>query len=251
MTDRLTIIADDYGLGADHDAAMRSLLTEGAIDAVSVLAEFCTPQSAAALRSLPGVRIGLHLNLTLAPPGAPRRPSREILLLRALAGLGRAEAAQSLDAQWRRFLALFGRPPDFIDGHEHCHAFPGIRHAVIAHAARQNLPMRSLEPLFPPQGLKARILARLGAGLARAAARENVTQNWRFCGVLPLDQPEQAIAELEWQIMAARKQAITAPPGGIWMMTHPGSASDPIQVPGHPARMRALETELLYRLRSH
>lgn len=250
MTDRLTVIADDYGLGAGHDAAMRGLLAEGAIDAVSVLVEFCTSQSAAALASLPGVRIGLHLNLTLAPPGAPRRPSREILLLRDLVGLGRAEAAQALDMQWTRFLTLFGRPPDFIDGHEHCHTFPGIRHMVIAHAARENLPLRSLVPLFPPQGLKARVLAWLGSGLARAAARANVTQNWRFCGVLPLDQPEKAIAELERQLTATRKKAATAP-GEIWMMTHPGSASDPIQVPGHPARMRALETDLLHRLRPH
>ena len=69
---RAILIADDYGLGERHDAAIRSLLARGAIDATSVLVETCSKASAEALLDCIGTkRIGLHFNLTYGAQGGP------------------------------------------------------------------------------------------------------------------------------------------------------------------------------------
>lgn len=247
----IRVIADDYGLGSGHDAVMRRLLGTGAIDAVSVLVETCTEVSAAALRAIAASRpcIGLHLNFTYAPPGTARRPDRTLLLARSLLGLDRDLVEARIATQKARFLELFGRPPDFIDGHEHCHAFPSIRPAVLRAAAADGLPVRSMVPLRPPTGIKARVIARLGHDMQRAAERHGVRTNWRFGGVLPLPNPEAAIAALESDLAVAWQAAPTAP-AEIWFMVHPGDAGDPLQIPGHPPLLRTLETKALERLRS-
>ena len=43
-------------------------------------------------------------------------------------------------AQWQRFVTVMGRAPDFIDGHQHVHILPQVRHALIEYlAAQRNL----------------------------------------------------------------------------------------------------------------
>ena len=37
--------------------------------------------------------------------------------------------------QVEAFVTAFGRPPDFIDGHQHVHLFPQVRDAVLKVAA--------------------------------------------------------------------------------------------------------------------
>ena len=34
-------------------------------------------------------------------------------------------------AQFEAFADAFGRPPDFVDGHQHVHLFPQVREAVL------------------------------------------------------------------------------------------------------------------------
>lgn len=242
----LCIVADDYGLGDGHDRVMRQLLETGAIDAVSVLVEWCSEASAAALREMrpADARVGLHLNFTFAPPGAPLHPDRTWLLLRSLAGLDGAEVAARISTQMDRFRQLFGRLPDFVDGHEHCHAFPGIRPAVIEMVARHGIPVRSMVPLTRPGDVKGKVIAHLGRAVQNSADRADVPTNWRFGGVLPIPDPEAAVARLGADLADARRAATKAP-GEIWFMVHPGDADDPVQVPGHPARLRALEAALL------
>ena len=89
-------------------------------------------------------------------------------------------------------------------------------------------------------GLKARVLARLGTVLARRGVRTN----WRFAGVLPLDRPEAAIAELSRLLDRAEARAAAAP-GEIWVMVHPGAPGDPVQIAGHSPALRGLEADLL------
>lgn len=238
------IVADDYGLGDQHDQVMRGLLAGRAIDAVSVLVEHCSEASAQALRAhwQSDARVGLHINLTLAPAGTPPRPGRGRLLLRSALGLGRITARDRLQTQWARFHELFDRPPDFLDGHEHCHAFPGIRSEVVALAARANLPVRSMVPPTPPADLKARVIAHLGSQMQSAARARGVLTNDWFLGALPLDKPQEALRALAVQIDAAERLAAQAQ---VWMMVHPGSAQDPNQVPGHAPALRALEADFL------
>jgi chitin disaccharide deacetylase len=240
------IIADDYGLGPAHDAVMRRLLAEGAVDGVSVLVETCAEDSARALSQTvrPDQRIGLHLNLTLAPPGTAPRPARSALLLRSAVGLGAADIRMALDAQWARFIALFGRKPDHIDGHEHCHAFPGIDRAVLGLARENGVAVRSMVPPALRLRPKDAVLAGLGHQIRRRARRARVETNAWFLGVLPLHDPGAAITRLTGDIEAGRAWAAESGET-VWCMVHPGDRDDPVQIPGHPAELRSAEADLL------
>ena len=78
-----------------------------------------------------------------APTG--ELPAFGRVLRGALSGrLPLAEIADEFRRQIDAFAAAMGREPDFLDGHQHVHAFPGVRHALF--------PMRTL----------------LGASLSRA-----------------------------------------------------------------------------------
>src|SRR5204862_1470055 len=87
------------------------------------------------------VAIGLHLTLTgpLKPLTSSYRPRGETAFL-PLATTLRLATQQRLDmtalaaefrAQFEAFTVAFGRPPDFVDGHQHVHLFPQVRHAVL------------------------------------------------------------------------------------------------------------------------
>ena len=246
----LWIIADDYGLGADHDRVMRQLLKTGAINAVSVLVDLCSEQSASALIDMANekMRIGLHVNLTLAAPGAAPRPNRAKLLARSLIGLDGKSAEGEIRAQRARFEDLFGRTPDFIDGHEHCHAFPTIRPTILRMALEDGVAVRSMVPFTAAKSLKEWVIVMLGRRIQVAALRQGIKTNWRFGGILPIDDPETASAKLCHDIRDARKLVGTAE-GEIWFMVHPGDKHDPVQVPGHPPRLRSLEAEVLSQMR--
>jgi predicted glycoside hydrolase/deacetylase ChbG (UPF0249 family) len=84
--------------------------------------------------------IGLHLTLT-----APFKPLTDFTTLRggrfltltnvlgmAMARrLNRTALEREIAAQLRAFAAAFGRPPDFVDGHQHVHLFPHVRDAFV------------------------------------------------------------------------------------------------------------------------
>lgn len=242
---RAILIADDYGLGERHDAAIRSLLARDAIDATSVLVETCTKASAEALLDCIGTKkIGLHFNLTYPAGGITYTQSRNLVLLKGLLGLGARRAQAALDRQLELFRSLFGRQPDYIDGHEHCHAYPTVSRIVLVKAAHLGIPVRSIRPIARPIGLKERVLARLGNRSHALAQELGVETNWGFGGILPLDDPERAIAVLETQIEAANRAAQSSAKE-VWVMVHPGDEHDPVQIEGHSAKLRSLETEYL------
>ena len=84
--------------------------------------------------------IGLHVTLT-APfhPMSPGfRPTRdgafltlEQMLLRGLLRrLAKKQLALEIATQFKAFVSMFGRVPDFVDGHQHVHIFPQVREAL-------------------------------------------------------------------------------------------------------------------------
>ena len=68
-----------------------------------------------------GVQIGLHLEIE--------------------EGAGPGEVADQL----QRFEEIFGRPPDYIDGHHHRHAVPAAEFAVAAAALRLGVRVRAVD----------------------------------------------------------------------------------------------------------
>src|SRR5262249_118149 len=137
----------DYGFSPAVSSATRDLVVRRRLNATCalVVAPSFHRSEAAALSVLnsaaPRVAIGLHLTLT-----APFRPLsrdfkplsegaflsleatlREALLHRLDAAALRSEVASQLTA----FSTIFGRAPDFVDGHRHAQLFPQIGEAVL------------------------------------------------------------------------------------------------------------------------
>lgn len=199
----LVLCADDFGLAPGVDAGILELVEAGRLSAVSCMTGLARwPEAARALLPVrERVDLGLHLTLTDQEPAGPAPrlapsgrlpPLPELARLLVTDGRARAEAELELDRQLDAFERALGRPPDFIDGHQHVHVLPGIRAAVVAAAvrlgARRRVHLRSLhEPLGAilrrgGERRKALVLALMGRGLHRQAARARVPTNDGFRG---------------------------------------------------------------------
>ncbi len=142
MSRPFILCADDYGLTPGVNAAILDLCACGRLSAVSALvAAPAWREGAAALRAA-GVRveIGLHLAFTefppltgassLAPSGKPRG-QRSLLAAALRRALTPGDIAREIERQVSVFADATGRLPDFVDGHQHVHQFPGIARAVV------------------------------------------------------------------------------------------------------------------------
>src|SRR5471032_3649411 len=137
---RIWLCADDYGLSPGVNRAIRDLIGRGRLNATSAMMvgpaigrdEVSALQAVAASSSR--CAIGLHATLT-----APFRPLtmhfqpldsgmflRFPKLLRAglLHRLDPEIIHAELTVQLAAFNELFGRVPDFVDGHQHAQLFP-------------------------------------------------------------------------------------------------------------------------------
>lgn len=144
---RLIINADDYGYYPWVSAGILDTLRAGTVTATGVLANGPDFAAAAeALRALPEVDTGVHLNatwglpLTDALPRSCLRPDGTLPAKGALVGMllnGRLPLA-ALHVEWRaqvqRCVAA-GLQPRFLNSHEHVHQWPSLRGLVQQLAA--------------------------------------------------------------------------------------------------------------------
>jgi predicted glycoside hydrolase/deacetylase ChbG (UPF0249 family) len=233
---RIWLCADDYGISEGVDLAIRDLVVRRRLNAASVLvaAPAFRRAEAGALAALnrehPHVAIGLHVALTapfrplsgdFAPlAGGAFPPLATLLRLALLRRLEQGALAREIEAQVRAFLAAFGRPPDFVDGHQHVQLFPQIDAAVVDVAARgapgawlrqcrRALPLR--QRLADRKGLFLDILS---AGLRRRAAARGLATNPAFAGTYAFD----AAADFA----AVFPRFLAGLPEGAVLMCHPG-----------------------------
>ncbi len=198
------LCADDYGIAPGVNVAIRDLIMRGRLNATSamVVAPSFTRAEARSLAILnsgsPRAAIGLHLTFT-----APFRPLtcgfhplrdgafpllrdlfRDGLLRRLKPDLLAAE----IDAQLAAFAAAFGRPPDFVDGHQHAHLAPQVREAVLAGVKRLapgawvrqcGSVQPALKRLSDPKGL---VLDAFSRAFRARAATAGVPTNPGFAG---------------------------------------------------------------------
>lgn len=203
------LCADDYGLTAGVSAGIEELAAAGRLSAVSALVTL--PHWPELARRLDGLRrdvaIGLHLNLTLGAPLGPMphlAPSGQFptvgnLLKAALLGrIDEAEVAREIERQLDRFEQTLGHAPDMIDGHQHVHAFPHIRRALLrslSHRYRTTKPMirdpaDSLVAIAT-RGVavpKALMITATAAGFGRRARGLGFRTNRGFSGVSHFDE---------------------------------------------------------------
>ena len=99
-----------------------------------------------------------------------------------------------LMVQLAAFSELFGRAPDFVDGHQHAQLFPQVRDAFLA-AVKQAAPNAWVRqggrdlPLAQRLGTpKALVLDVLSAQFRRRAARAGIAFNPGFAGAYDFSQ---------------------------------------------------------------
>ena len=134
----MIVCADDFGMADDINQATLDLAQRRRLSAVSCLVAlpgFRVSDLHALSDIQPRIEVGLHLVLTTGDTparGDVVRPTFCELLKKSLLGKIESEAmAREVEAQYRRFEELAGRPPDFVDSHLHVHQFPGVRNGVI------------------------------------------------------------------------------------------------------------------------
>jgi len=197
------LCADDYGAAPGVNAAIRELISRRRINATSVMVaapHFDNKEAAALARLNSGEKhaaLGLHITLTgpLRPLSANFAPLRHgrFLPLNAMLRLATARRLQpeplanEIAAQLRKFIDVFGRPPDFLDGHQHIQLFPQVRDAflkIVAERAptawvRQCGRARRGRRL---RDHKALVLDILSLGFRRKARKLGIAVNSAFAG---------------------------------------------------------------------
>jgi chitin disaccharide deacetylase len=241
------LCADDYGLAPGVGAAIRELIAQGRLSATSCMtAGPYWPEEARLLAPLAGrADIGLHFTLTDQTPAGPmpksapdgRLPTVGRLMKAAYTGrLDPAEIAGEFARQLHNFTAALGRPPDFIDGHQHVHLLPVVRDVVAA--AARDLPgiyLRScVEPAFSilKRGVaapKALLLSAMG----RAADADGLRRNRGFRGAYDLTD------RVPFGALMAR--FLNPPRPGMLVMVHPGFADDALRAVDRVVAQREVE----------
>lgn len=192
---RLVVCADDFALTAGVSRTIADLALGGKLNAISCMA--LSPRwsdDARLLDCIVGpVEIGIHLVLTDEPAFGTstkeRLPSASQLSRMALfRRLAKAEIAAAIAVQFDRFEEVMGRPPAFVDGHQHCHLLRGIRNLVIAETARRapDAWLRTCEDrafFSRPFPLKALANSVGSAGFTAAARRAGLRCNSSFSGL--------------------------------------------------------------------
>jgi predicted glycoside hydrolase/deacetylase ChbG (UPF0249 family) len=200
---RIWLCADDYGISPGVNRGIRDLIARGRLNATSVMVvgpaigrDEVAQLNEAGTKS-PVCAIGLHVTLTapfrpltmhFVPVNGGLFPSFPRLLLSGLARRLDPEIIQSeVMVQLAAFVDLFGRAPDFVDGHQHVQIYPQVRDAFLA-AVKQAAPnawVRQSGRSAAARSLrapKALILDLLSAEFRRRAADAELACNPGFAG---------------------------------------------------------------------
>ena len=240
---RIWLCADDYGISPGVNRAIRDLIARGRLNATSVMVvgsslgreEVAGLQAAAA--ASPRCAIGLHATLTAPfhPLTMHFRPLDGGIFLpfpRLLrAGLSRRLDPEIIRAelmiQLATFKDLFGRAPDFVDGHQHAQLYPQVRDAFLD-AVKEAAPAAWVRqcgrnaPLVQRLGApKALILDVLGAQFRKRAARAGLAVNPGFAGAYDFTRRQD--------FGLLMRQFLDGMPDHGVVMCHPGFVDDALR----------------------
>ena len=241
---RIWLCADDYGISPGVNRAICDLIARGRLNATSVMVigpaiardEVGALQGAVA--NSPRCAIGLHATLT-APfrpltmhfrpleggmfPGFPKL-LRKAMLRRLDVEIIQAE----LKTQLAAFREMFGRLPDFVDGHQHVQLYPQVRDAFLSAVklaapdawVRQCGRAASGNELIGVRlgSPKAAFLDLLSAQFRRRASAAGISFNPAFAGAYEFSR-ERDFGELMQRFLKG------LPEGGL-VMCHPGFVDD-------------------------
>jgi hypothetical protein len=236
---KIVLCADDYAMNEGVSRGVLALADMGRISATSVMTNSGSwPKLAGGLAPMAGhIGIGLHLTLTwgaplgsmpgLAPTG--RLPLLGAVIKAAVSGrLPLGEIADEIGRQLDVFREATGHEPDFVDGHQHVHALPGIRHALLGVLTARGLAGRlwlrhpsdrfaaiAQRRLAAP---KAFVVAALSRGFAAQARAAGFRTNVGFSGFSRFDPDTDLERDFESYLQATGPAHV--------VMCHPGEVDD-------------------------
>jgi len=233
---RIWLCADDYGMSPGVNRAIRELISAKRINATSVMVvgpavdRIEIDALTKAIATNPTCAIGLHTTLT-APfhpltmhfrplDGGQFLPLGRLLRAALLRQLDAEIVQAEVLAQVAAFKQLFGRAPDYLDGHQHVQLFPQIRDGFLA-AAKDAAPgawVRQCGRALPlGQRLgnpKALLLDTLSATFRAKCARAGIAFNPGFAGAYDMVRGGD--------FADAMQGFIDGLPDGGLVMCHPG-----------------------------
>ena len=234
---RIVLCADDYALSPGVSAGIRELLTAGRLNATSVMTIF--PELETEAKSLLSVRspipfqIGLHATLTggfrplsatpIPSPDGHLPMSRETWPPFGFLRISGTRVKAEVSAQLKNFIRVFGRAPDYVDGHQHVQLMPGVRVPFLA-AVKELAPNAWVRQCAPARwsdeflNAKSRFLGFLSLGFRSRARRANLAFNPAFSGAYDYDRPSD--------FGASFARFVRGIPEGSVIMCHPGHPDD-------------------------
>lgn len=192
---KLLINADDFAQSEAIDAAIINLANRKIISSTSALVLSPRwPQSAKLLANLP-IQVGLHLDLTsdFTKPFDCHYQLPKLIFLAYSRQLNIQALQKAIELQWNAFVNALGRPPDFIDGHQHIHQLPMVRDALFSIIVKKSWGLQPKNWLRSChtrhyRGLKASIISLLGAQSFRQKAQQlAINTNSDFAGAYHFD----------------------------------------------------------------
>jgi predicted glycoside hydrolase/deacetylase ChbG (UPF0249 family) len=233
---RIWLVADDYGIAPAVNGAIRDLLTRGRINATSVMVvgPACGPDEVRALAEIKaqgsGKKPAIGLHLTLTAPFKPLSEGYPLTSREAFLPLGRTAAAalrgridaqavaREVRAQIDAFKIMFGRAPDYIDGHQHVHLLSPISESVLAQARElaPNIWVRQCARTARGRSIapKALLLDLASYAFRRRAAAHGIRTNPAFAGAYEF-RTDVRFADLFPKFLVGMRD------GGV-IMCHPG-----------------------------
>lgn len=239
MAKGFILCADDFAMTEGVSRAILDLLGRGKLSATGAMTN--RPHWRRLAPELAGFTgradLGLHLNLTCAAPlsamprlapGGTLPGLKHVARAAATSPAARAEIAAEIVRQLEAFEEALGRPPDFVDGHQHVHVLPGVRKALLDILARR-YPAGALyvrDPADRPAAIRARdvavgkalVIAGLATGFRSAALKRGLRVNRGFSGVAPFDPQRDFVADLS--------RFLIEPGPCHLVMCHPGFIDD-------------------------
>ena len=247
----LIVNADDLGWTEGVNRGIADAHRNGIVTSASLLANGAAFDDAVKTAGqLPGLGVGVHLNLSDGRPAAPPREVTSLLnevgefsggpqslLLRLTAGrVDPGEVEKEWDAQIQKVRAA-GIRPTHLDGHKHVQMLPGLfaialrlakKHGIEAmRVSHEASPLRTAlsegnrgSKVALKQGVEARGLKLLARGAREMAERSGISTADYFCGIA--------------QTGVLRKAGVlqllrNLPEGTTELMCHPGYADQDLR----------------------
>jgi chitin disaccharide deacetylase len=261
----LIVNADDLGWTAGVNRGIAEAHRHGIVTSTSLLANGCAFEDAVAAASeMPGLGVGVHLNLSDGAPIAPAEQVKslldedgkfaggpESLLMRLTTkSLKPKEVEKEWDAQIEKVRGA-GIRPTHLDGHKHVQMLPGLfgialrlakRHGIEAvRVSHEASPLRTAlsdgnesSGVALKQGVQARGLKLLARDAREMAERAGIVTADYFCGIAQTGVLTKA---------GVQKLLGSLPEGTTELMCHPGYADEDLRQ-SHTRLQESRQTEL-------